>query len=228
MKSNKMSIDQNWKGMYKVGGFSLLIAGVIPILYLLFVIIMQQTIPPLPLETLENPGPPVTLFLIAIIGETLLMPGVLGLYFALKNTNKTHMLIATAFSLISVIMFLVSRAQIFSLFPISGRYMATPSEIMKAAYLASADRAIELGNIYADMALMFLGVASILIGLVMLKGAVGRRIGYLVIVAGIFTVFVPPAVILELPIMIPLMAVVLGAVWQLIVGARLYSLGKRA
>lgn len=97
---------------------------------------------------------------------------------------------------------------------------------MKAAYLASAELAIETQNIYAMMALILLFVAYIIIGLVMLKGVFGKRIGYLVIVAGILTLFSPFGVILEVPIIIPFIGLVLTAIWQLVVGAKLYKLGK--
>jgi hypothetical protein len=43
-------------------------------------------------------------------------------------------------------------------------YQATRNEALSAAYLVSAEHAIELGNVFADMALMFLAVASIMIG----------------------------------------------------------------
>jgi hypothetical protein len=77
------------------------------------------------------------------------------------------------------------------------------------------------------MALVLLCVASIIIGLVMLKGLFSKRIGYLVIVAGIWTLFTPFGVILlEIPIIIPLTGLILTAIWQLVVGAKLYRLGK--
>jgi hypothetical protein len=60
----------------------------------------------------------------------------------------------------------------------------------------------------------------------MLKGDFGKRLGYLVIVAGVWTLFTPLGVIMEIPIIIPVMGVVLGAVWQLVVGAKLYRLGR--
>ena len=220
-----MSVDSSWKGIYKASGFSLFVGGAIVIIYLISVFTLQVPLPLTSQVVLENPLTPVTLFLLAAFGEFLLMSGVLGLYLALKDVNKNYMLIATAFSLMSVIMFLVSRAQIFSLFPISGRYMATTSEIMKAAYLASADRAIELGNIYADMALMFLGVASILIGLVMLKGVFGKRVSYLVTVAGTLVLLGALGIFLKpIAIVVPI-GLILNAVWQTIVGIKLYKLG---
>ena len=221
-----MSVDPSWKGVYKVGGFSLLLSGVVLVVFLLSMVIMRITLPDNPQVFFENPVPPTILFILAAFGEFLLMPGVLGLYLALKDVNKNKMLIAAVFGFISIPMWLVSRAQIFSLFPISGRYMATTSEIMKAAYLASADRALELANIYATMGLMFLGVASILIGRVMLKGVFGKRVGYLVTVAGTlillgtFGIFLKPIAIL-----VPI-GLILNAVWQTIVGIKLYKMGQ--
>ncbi|WP_445475646.1 hypothetical protein ACT9XH_02580 [Methanococcoides methylutens] len=96
---------------------------------------------------------------------------------------------------------------------------------MKAAYLASAELAIETQSIYAYMGLILLSVASIIIGLVMLKGLFGKLIGYPVIFAGIWTLFTPFGVILELPFIIPFMSLILGATWQIVVGAKLYKLG---
>jgi len=137
-----------------------------------------------------------------------------------------YMFIATGLLLVAVPMFLASRGLIISLSQISGRYLDTTSETMKAAYLASAELAIETQNIYAMMALTLLCVASIIIGLVMLKGVFGKRFGYLVIAAGVLTLFSPFGVIMGVPIIIPFIGLVLMAVWQLGAGAKLYKLGK--
>jgi len=225
-KEKGFNVDPSWRGVYKASGLSLFAGGVIVFIFILSLFIMRQPLPVPAKEALENPVTPTLLFLLAALGEFLLMPGVLGLYLSLKDVKKTHMLIATAVWLAAVSMFLVSRGQIISLSQISGRYMATTSETLKAAYLASADLAIEVANVYADMALMLLGVASIIVGLVMLKGVFGKRIGYLVILAGILTLFGTFGILLEpLAILAPL-GLVLGAVWQIVIGAKLYKLGK--
>jgi hypothetical protein len=220
-----MSVDPSWKGVYKVGGFSFVAAGVLLFIFVLSVLILQQSLPPSPQAVLENPIPPVTIFLVAGLGEFFLMFGFLGLYLSLKNVKKTHMLIDTGLGLAAIPMFLVSRGQIISLLPISGRYMATTSETLRAAYLASAVLAIELQNTYATMAMILLNVAAIIIGLTMLKGVFGKGIGYLVIVAGILTLFAPFAVSLKVPIIIPFIGLVLTGVWNIVVGAKLYKVG---
>jgi hypothetical protein len=225
-KEKGFGIDPSWKGVVKWGGLSLFAAGAVPVIFILAVFISQQSIPPLAKEVLEDPLAPTALFILAALGELLLIPGGLGLYFALKDVRKTAMFFATALWLVASIMFLASRGIIIALSQISDSYLNTTDETMKAAYLASAELAIETQGIYAYMALICLSVASIIIGVVMLKGDFGKRIGYLVIAAGILTLFTPFQVIMEVPTIILFIGIVLGAVWQLVVGARLYKLGK--
>ena len=223
---NKVNIDPSWKGVIKFGGFSLFGAAVILVVFVASVFATKQTLPLPAKEVLENPVAPTILFLIAVVGELLLMPGVLGLYFTLKNVKKTAMFIATAIWLIAPIMFLVSRGLILSLSQISDSYIEATSETVKAALLASAEHAIEIQNIYAIMALVCLNVASIIIGFVMLKGNFGKYIGYLAIAAGIFTLFTPFGVIMQVPIVIPFIGLILTAVWQLAAGIKMYRLDK--
>ena len=220
-----MSVDPSWKGVYKAGGFSFIAAGFVLFLFFIALLVLQTSPTLTPEMVLDDPLPPVSLYALAAFGELLLIPGVLGLYYFLKNVKKTHMLMATALWLVAVISFLISRSQIIALAPISGSYQDATSETMRAAYLVSAEHAIELGNVFADMALMFFAVSSIIIGLVMLKGIFGKGISYLVLVAGTLTLLGTMGVLLEpLTILAPF-GLILGAVWQIIVGVRLYKLG---
>jgi len=213
-KEKGFNIDPSWKGVIKWGGLSLFAAGFLLVIFFLSAFIMQRTLPITAEKVLENPVGPTFLFLLAAIGELLLLPGGLALYFSLKDVKKTPMFIATGLWVVGVLMFLASRGQIISLSQISGRYINATSETMKAAYLASAELAIETFNIYAMMGLILtLCIASIIIGLVMLKGVFGKRIGYLVIAASILTLFPP-------------VGLALTTIWQLIVGVKLYKLGK--
>jgi len=159
-----MVVDPSWKGVYKAGGLYLFAAGFIMVPYFLALLITQTSPTLNPQMVLDNPVPAVPLFALAAFGELLLMPGMLGLYYSLKDVKKTHMLMATALWLVAVISFLVSRGQILSILPISGSYQATTSETLRAAYLVSTEHAIELGNVFAEMALMFFSVSSIIIG----------------------------------------------------------------
>jgi hypothetical protein len=202
------------------------VAGAILIIFFVSVFVMQQTLPVPAIEVLEDPVPPAALFILASIGELLLLPGALALYFFLKDVKRTPMVFATALLSVSVVMFLASRSQIISLSQLSGRYMDTTSEVMKAAYLASAELAIETQNVYSTMAVILLSVATIIIGVVMLEGVFGRCIGYVVIVAGILSIFAPFAVILGIPLIVSIVGLMLSAYWQIFIGINLYKLGK--
>ena len=223
---NRFNVDPSWSGVYKVGGISLLAAGVIPFLFILAVLALQQTIPVPAQAALEDPTAPTALYLFAVLGELLLVPAGLGLYLSLKGVHKNRMLVASSLWLLATPMFLVSRGLTLALSQISGRYLAATDETMKAAYLAAAELALETESIYSYMALILLSVASIMIGSVMLKGVYGKVTGYMAIAAGILTLFTPLGVIVEVPVIILFLGIVLGATWQIIAGARLVKLGR--
>jgi hypothetical protein len=220
-----MSVDKSWKSVYKAGGFSLFAGGVILIIFLLSVFIFRVDLPLTPQAALENPVPPVTLYLAAALGELLLIPAALGLYLSLKDVNKNRMLIAASFWFIAVTMYLVSRGQIMSLFPLSRSYMPISSDFTRAAYMVSADHALEVANIYGNMALMLHQVGSIIIGLVMLEGVYGRRTGYLVTFAGTMAFIGTFGIVLKPLALFTLFGLMLTGVWQIIVGVKLYKLG---
>jgi hypothetical protein len=220
-----MTVDQSWKGVYKAGGFSLFAGGAILVTFLLSVFIFRVDLPLTPQAVLENPTPPITLYLLAALGELLLLPAALGLYLSLKDVNKNYMLIAAASWSVAVTLYLVSRGQIMSLLPISGGYATATSEAMRAAYLVSADQTIEVANIYGNMALMLHQVGAIIMGLVMLKGVYGRRTGYFVTVVGTMTFIGTFGVVLRPLSFFTLFGLMLTAVWQILVGIKLYKLG---
>jgi hypothetical protein len=226
-KEKEFNIDPSWQGFIKWGGLSLFLAGVIIIVFVVSVGVFQVTLPLDAEEILEAPFVPTSLFVITLVGELLLFPGFLALYFTLRDDDRGKMFMATAIGTFSVVMFLASRGLIISLSQVSGRYLDTTDPTMKAAYLASAELAERTQNVYATMALIFLSLASILIGLVMLKGKTfSKPISYIVILAGVFSIFAPFAVNLGIPIVISLIGLILMLIWQILVGLQLYKLGQ--
>jgi hypothetical protein len=136
------------------------------------------------------------------------------------------MLMATILAAFSVVLFLVSRGMILSLSQVGDRFLNTTDPNMKAAYLASAETALETQDVYSTIALIFLSLASILVGIVMLKGKLfGKPISYIVILSGIFTIFTPFAVNLGIPIAVSIIGLILMLIWQVVVGIKLYRLG---
>ena len=223
-----MTVDRSWNGVYKSGGLALFAGGAILAIFLLSVFIFRVDLPLTPPAVLENPKPPVTLYLMAAIGEVLLLPAALALYLSLKDVNKNFMLLAAAAWSIAAAIYLVSRGQILSLLPLAGRHAVETSESMKAAYLASAAQVIEVANIYGNMALMLHQAGSIIMGLVMLKGVYGRRTGYLVTIVASVTFIGTFGVVFQPLSFFTLFGLMLTAVWQIVVGVKLYKLGQIA
>ncbi|UCG02615.1 MAG: hypothetical protein JSW11_01215 [Candidatus Heimdallarchaeota archaeon] len=220
-----MSVDLSWKGVYKASGLSLLTGGAIVIIFLFLVFLFQVQLPLAAQSVLDAPLEPVFLFSLAAFGEFLLMPGVLGLYFSLKDVNKSQAFLGTAVFLIAIPMFLISRGQVISLVAISDSYVATTDATMRAAYLATAHFALEVSGVFAIMALALFGVGSVVIGLVMSKGVFSKRIAYLVIIAGTLTVIGTFGVLLEPLTIGTLFGLILSGFWQIILGVKLYKLG---
>jgi hypothetical protein len=221
-------INPSWRGVVKWGGLCLLVSGVIALLFFILVVATQQTLPVPAVEALEDPSRPNALYTLAVLGEVLLLPSGLALYFALEGVNRTPMFIATALWVLCVPMFLASRGQIIAISQISGRYLGTADESMRAAYMASAELALEIQELYAMMGLILLSTASIIMGVVMLKGQriFGGRIGYVVIGAAVLTLLGAITLIMEVPVIVPVLGVILGASWQTFIGFRLFRLGQ--
>jgi hypothetical protein len=219
-----MSEDTSWRGVIKAGGLSLLAGGIILFAFILSVFVFQVQLPLTAQGFLDNPLPPALLFSLAAFGEFLLMPGVLAIYFALKDINKNQVLLGTAIWISAIPMFLVSRGAVISLITIAGNYAASADITLRAAYFATAQFALDVSNVYAVMALDLLGVGGIILGLVMLKGVFGKRTGYLVILAGALTVMGTLGVILEPLTIGTLFGLILNGVWQIIIGIELYRM----
>ena len=91
-----MSIDPSWKAIVKWGGFSLFLAGVIVIIFMIGIGAFQVTLPLDAEEVLEDPIVPTSLFTITLIGEFLLFPGFLALYFTLRDDGRVKTFLLTA------------------------------------------------------------------------------------------------------------------------------------
>ena len=223
-----ITVDQSRRGVYRAGGFSLFAGGAILFIFLLSVFIFRVALPLTPQAVLGDPVPPIALYTLAAIGELLLLPGALGLYLSLKDVRKNYMMMAAALWLVAVALYLVSRGQIISLLPISGRYVVVSGDFLRTAYMVSAECAIEGANIYGNMALMLHQAGAIIMGFVMLKGVYGRRTAILVTVAGTMTLIGTFGIVLRPLSLFTLFGLMLTAVWQMVVGVKLYRLGRDA
>lgn len=225
-----MSAEPAWRGAFRAGGASYLIAGILYIASVVLIVAIGG--PPstgegylkllaggkLPFQTL------VGFFALA---DILLVPAVLALYLALKEVNRTQMLIASAFWGVTIAADLGTLMVWYSLVPLTDAYVAATGEVQRAAYVAAA--VAVLGATNAGFTLAFFlgwGVATIIQSLVMLKGVFSKGVAYLGIIAGIVSLLAGlgtsavPALGAVLPIWF-----IIFAVWWLLVGFRLRKIG---
>lgn len=218
-----MAVTENpWRGVIRWGGLSLALAGGVLVAFLLAVAVSGQTLPVPAEDMLEDPAVPTTLFTLAAVGELLLLPGILALALVLGRVDRSRVVLATSLWVVAVPLFLASRALIISVSQLSGSYQDATDSALRAGYLAAAESAIEAQNILATMGLVLLSLASILIGSIMLEGGFGRRLALLVIAAGVVTLPASFIVVAGGPVVVPLLGLVLGAAWQLVVGVKLF------
>ena len=226
IQKKELDIDPSWIGLNKWGGFSLFLAGVIVIIFIIGLGVFNVKLPLDPVRTLENPNIPTILFLITLFGEFLLFPGFMALYFTLKKYDKVKMLMATVISGLSVVMFFVSRGLIFTMSKINNSYKEA---IDSSTYVVAAEVALKVQDVYSTTALILLSLASIFVGIVILRSKFfSMIIGYIVIFSGIFSIITPFAVNLGIPLVISLIGLVLMLIWQITVGIKLFNWGKNS
>ena len=222
-----MSVDPAWKGLYKAGGSSYLIVGVLYIISFVLLIILGP--PPSTGEAYLKSAPPLqTLVLIWASVDILLIPSVLGLYLALKELNKTHMLIATGLWGVAIPADLATLGLFFSLVPLGRAYAAATADAQRAAYVAAADLTVGATNAGFTLGFFLFGFAILIQSMAMLKGVFSKATAYLGIVTGILSLVagVGFATVPALGIF-PLIWFILLGIWWLLVGSKLYKLGRR-
>ncbi len=77
----------------------------------------------------------------------------------------------------------------------------------------------------SNIALLLLGIASIIIGSVMVNGVFSKRVSYLAIISGTLTLLGALGVVFEPITILVLFGLTLGAVWQILAGIKLYKIG---
>ncbi|MBI3022855.1 MAG: hypothetical protein HYY68_03900 [Thaumarchaeota archaeon] len=223
------AVDPEWKGLYRAGGISGLVYGILLIIGTLLFIALG----PLPTGGeaflkyfAGRTALGWTTFSVFVLANFFLAAVVLSLYFALKGVNRIAVLFGTGFQGLFVVLDLgVTLPSFWSLITLSGNYAAATSDAQRAVYVAGAEYASGVLSlslpVYTTIVPFF---GSLIIALVMMKGIFSKGVAYLGVVAGIVGIVagIPiPALSILLVI-----ATFLGAIWFLFIGYRLYKLSR--
>ncbi len=225
-----MSVDPAWKGMYKIGGVSAMLGGILIVITLPFFYAVSSAFPPSSgLEAMKAITGNKLFFLasegLGTLFTILLLPFAFALYLALKGVNRSYMLIASALIGVGILLFLVDTAVASSLASLSDGYVAATGA-QQAAYIAIADLAQGTRTALFVLGAIPMAVGILITGLVMLKGVFSKWIAYIGVSAGILGLepFPIPALGI-LGVIIVAGGAILFIIWVLVVGYKLYKLG---
>ena len=225
--------DPTWKGIYKIGGLSLLLAGV---LYLLgstlgFYLGATPGDNLVYLEALANqPTLADVTYWIFALADIFLLFGTLGLYHALREIHKSAMLVAAGLLGIFIVLDLgITELNSLALITLTRNIATAASDAQSAAYQAAAHWGLATIPIATFFSWVGPSCGFLIASIVMRKSFFGKptaRFGMIVFFLGIIAgfYFLYPITVLAL-FLTPVL--VIYGVWLIAVGRRLYRLGKR-
>ncbi|HEY3340606.1 MAG TPA: DUF4386 family protein [Anaerolineae bacterium] len=227
--TNITNADAAWKPLYKVGGVAALIVAVfIPIQVILF----MGWPPPSSVAgyfTLFQNNRLLGLIdldLLMIIDELLMVPVLLALYIALRHASPSAILLATAFGLIAVVLYCVSREATFTMPALSDHYAAATTEAQKSIYLATGQTMLAMFDGTAfDLYYILGAVSSLITSVVMLRNKLfGKATAYAGLVTSVL-MLVPPTVGM-VGLILSLLSLAPTMVWLILIGRRLLQSGQ--
>jgi hypothetical protein len=227
------AVDPNGNWLYRVGGISAILLGLgyIAIIPLYAAVGAPPSGGEARLQYFEGKTTVWWAILgLSVLTDVLFIPVALALYLALKGVNWNAMLIATAFIGLFVVLDLaVTWPNYASLLSLSGKYTAATSDAQRAAYVAAANyaSAVLTSGLEAVYSILVLSLGILTTGLVMLKGIFGKSTAYIGVVTGILGIVAAlgPFFVSALAVTI-IITSGLTTLWVLLVGFRLYRLGR--
>jgi hypothetical protein len=237
---NDQNIDVKWRTLYRAGALAPLIAL---ILYSSqFIILIFGDPFPATVEgwfALAQRNKVLALWYLNaldIVSFALLGIMFLALYVALKRVRPSWVLIALYFGLLGAVVFVVPRALMLSLLPLSDLHAAATTEAQRTLYLAAGETLSLVGTATPQtLGFLFMAVAGLIISAVILRGrapssasAFGKAAGYVGIVGFVVALANYVGWLIAPSIAAVLMPIdgLLWLLWWLMISAGLFKLAK--
>jgi len=217
-----MRADPAWRSLYKIGGFSFILLGIISLSAVgVFALLGPQPENPIDSYLVRFAANKLANAIIVVIFSLitiLLIPGFLALYQILKPVNRGIMSVVTVFiGLAVVVSFVTTIIPNISLFYISDGYNAASTDAQRGWYIA----ATVVARAYQSAAFLFgLTYSSVIVitSLLMRKGSFGRATVYLGTLGGVIGMLASISIFSSLFLIFFL----LDAIWFLLVGWKIY------
>ena len=244
-KSSTETADSAWKGLYRVGGAAALIIAVMYLIAMAIYIPAYRAGPP-PSNVIEwftlfqNNWLTGLFFLgLADIAITIFWaPMSLALYAALRPVNKTCLIVATPLVFVGMAVYLATNTA-FSMLSLSHQYAAAATDAQESLILAAGQAILAVSQgTGALMGMSLVWVAGLIISAVMLRSKIFSKVTAYVGILGfaLLLASVPFATYTttesQTGVVAAIVAVsyigggVLSLIWYILVGLRLYQLGR--
>ena len=246
---NVETSDSNWKSLYRVGGVSALIAGMLFRRNIAAEIgfFVEETSPITVndwfslLQSNRLLGL-IYLNIFDIVNYVFISLMFLALYVVLKRTNNSYMTIAALCGFTGIAVYLASNTA-FSMLSLSDQYAASTTDAQRITLLSAGETLLALNRFTSPgthpgsggyMSLLLIAVAGMITSIVMFRSNVFNRItAYVGILASGFDlayciafVFIPIVDNELLAVVFIPAAGLFLMIWHIMVGWRLYQLGK--
>jgi hypothetical protein len=165
-----------------------------------------------------------------VFTDLLLVPIFFGIYLALKDINKGLMLVALAFkAFLFVALDLAVTWTAYSTMIIAGvQYGAATTEAQRAALAAASAYASAMldSPLFGTYAILIPALGVLFAGLVMLRGVFTKATAYVALVTGLTGILFMGSYFFDGMAVLRYINALLAMVFYLLVGIRLYKLGK--
>lgn len=220
--------DSRWSGLYKAGGVSALVTALI-----ILATIIAFTLWPPPDTVIGHFTQFQSNWFVGLLGmdflylltNIVMIPAILALYVALRQTNESLMLMGLAFFFVGLVALIPARP-VFEMQALSEQYAAATTEAQRTVFLTAGEAlwAAYYGTPY-HLHLIIGSVALIIISVVMLWSNIfSRATAYMGIAANVLALgFYVPVIGLFLLFF----SVLFYWIWCLLVARRLLQLGRR-
>lgn len=230
--------ESKWKGLYKIGGISAILAAVLLLIEIIVFTIWPQPGTVIGYFTLFQSNKLIGLidfYLLEFIAYILFVPMFLALYVALKRCNGSYMIIALSLSVLGVAIFLATNNS-FSMLSLSNQYMAATTEAQKSIMLAAGQTMLVNTGQRAfggfNTSFLLISIAGIIVSAIMLRSDnFGRNTSYVGIFAFAISlaeyvrmIIVPSE--LTLLLIIAILSGVFLMIWLVLVGLNLIKLSN--
>jgi len=222
--------ESRWKNLYRVGGTAALtVVGIMVVQIIIFVLwpppetvegffALMQARPLLGLLSMD---------LLYILNNTILVLIYLALFFALRRSSETAVLIAMLLGTLGVAAYYASNTG-FEMLALSGQYAGATSEVQRTALLVAGQALLAIYKGTAFDTYYVLNAAALLIfAIVMLRSKVfSKATGWVGLISGLLMTI--PSTAGPVGLVFSLASLVPWAVFSVMIARRFFQMGRRS